>query len=103
MSLSDNLHDEIDAIEWLSAEARDIVRNRIAELPSILKDLAQAEQDLLEAGVLTADDLGEPWATIELAMDEVAARVATDMNDLTTKAAQDGVEAGRKRVSGGGV
>ena len=94
MPLSDLLHDEVDDLEALSGEARDIVRRRLAELPEILATIAMAE----DTGEIAIGQSASQ--SIADAMDIVAMRVAGDMNALTTTAARHGVEAGRKRVRG---
>ena len=91
--MSDKLHDEIDDVETLAGEARDIVRKRMDELPEILAELARME----EAGEIEPAET--TWGPIEDAMEIVAARVAADMNALTTQAAKQGIAAGRKRVT----
>jgi hypothetical protein len=87
MALTDLLHDEIDAAEGMAAEARDIVRARLDELQDILGQIS-------EAGII---DARKALAT---AVDVASARIAGDLNDLTTRAAADGVVAGRRRVNG---
>ena len=110
--LSDKLHDEIDDIETLSSEARDIVRARMGEMPGVLEQLADAEEtwdkgDLPEILVELAAAVGpgflwpspKIWGGFEYATQIIAHRVAGDMDALTTRAARQGIAAGRKRVA----
>jgi hypothetical protein len=89
MALTDLLHDEIDDAESMVAEARDIVRGRLDELQDILSQIS-------DAGII---DARKALAT---AVDVASARIAGDLNDLTTRAASRGVDAGRLRVNGVG-
>ncbi len=91
-SLSDNLHDEIDEIEELSGSARDIVRARMAELFSVMVEIDRAEK----AGEISTG--AEVWSSVSAAVDAVVARMAKDMDAITTDAAKRGIAAGKKRV-----
>lgn len=87
MSLTDKLHDEIDAAEEQVAKARDIIRKkREDDLPEILKLVAENEPST-----------SEPYRGVLMALEVFAARIAGEMDSITTKTAQEGVAFGRRR------
>jgi len=87
MSISDDLHDEIDAVEALIAKGRDMVRDtRSKELRDIMARVAK-----------DAPKQNTPYDNVLIALRVLSAKIAAGVNGILTEAAKDGVERGKRR------
>lgn len=90
--MRDVLHDSIDLTEELVAKARDEVRKVFDE------ELVALTEEVLES-----EEEQRPQDSIITLFELVAARIATQLNPVTTTAAKKGFELGKRMQEVGGV